>query len=107
MPRKVVLKQDAIRKELFSDHREEYGRFLEEFPDPRTTGRLYGVNTLGSVVGSLAAAWTLLPAFGFARSAWLLGGIVLALGIALPRARARLPGVVLGAIALAIAISQS
>ena len=51
---------------------------LEDHPNPRTTGRLYGLNALGAVAGSLLAAWGMLPLVGFAVSAWLLGLVVLA-----------------------------
>ncbi|MCP3904897.1 MAG: hypothetical protein GY715_14830 [Planctomycetes bacterium] len=54
---------------------------LEEFPEPRQTGRLYGINTLGSVLGSIAAAWLLLPWLGFARCAWLIGAAMIVLAL--------------------------
>jgi predicted membrane-bound spermidine synthase len=46
--------------------------------DAGSTGRLYGLNTLGCVLGSLGAAWWLLP-WGGAYRAVLLGAGVLAL----------------------------
>ena len=42
---------------------------LEEIRGTRTTGCLYGVNSLGAVVGSVRGAWVLLPSFGVARTA--------------------------------------
>lgn len=50
---------------------------LEDHHEPRMTGQLYGLNALGSVAGSLVAAWGMLPLFGFAMSAWILGVAVL------------------------------
>ena len=71
---------------------------LEAFPRPAAVGRLYALNTLGAVVGSLLAAWQLLPALGFARSAWLLGGVLIALALWVSTPRVRwAAGVVAGA----------
>ncbi|MHC5115196.1 MAG: spermidine synthase [Planctomycetota bacterium] len=76
---------------------------LEEFPEPRMTGRLYGVNTIGSVVGSIAAAWLLLPWLGFARASWLIGSAIIILAVpALGRAP-RVVAVSAGLLALAAA----
>ena len=47
----------------------------------RGWARLYAINTLGAIVGAVAAAWVLLPTLGFARTAWLVGGGVVALGL--------------------------
>jgi len=74
--------------------------FLDEFPEPGATGRLYGLNTLGSVAGSLLAAWGLLPHLGFARSAWALALLVLAASAALHAPRRRWIVALLGAAAL-------
>jgi spermidine synthase len=57
---------------------------LDEQPGPAAQGRLYAVNTAGAIVGSLGAAWLLLPGLGFARTAW-------AAGLALARGRRALP----------------
>lgn len=80
---------------------------LEEFRDPAQAGRLYGLNTLGSVLGALAAAWLTLPALGFARSSWLFGILVLLLCLLLCRWRGRLITAVCGAAALLVAINLS
>jgi spermidine synthase len=53
------------------------------------TGRLYGLNTLGSVAGSLLTAWALLPALGFARSAWVLALLVGAVAFAIQAPKRR------------------
>jgi spermidine synthase len=62
---------------------------LREHTEPHAWGRLYALNTLGAMTGSLLAAWVLLPATGFARTAWLLGAAVLVVGVAMLRGRAR------------------
>jgi predicted membrane-bound spermidine synthase len=78
--------------------------FLESHPEPRASGRLYALNTTGSVAGSLLAAWVLLPVLGFARTAWALG--LLVLGVALVRAGPgmRVAGAAIGALALGLAV---
>ncbi|MBX3166183.1 MAG: fused MFS/spermidine synthase [Candidatus Eremiobacteraeota bacterium] len=45
--------------------------------------RLYTVNTMGAVLGSLAAGWVLLPALGFVATAWLVGVVIGLVGLAL------------------------
>jgi len=67
---------------------------------PADCARCYVVNTLGAVVGSLGAAWVLLPALGFARTAWLTGFLLVATAATLRR---RPLWLVAGALALAIA----
>ncbi len=47
----------------------------------RVLGTLYAVNTAGAVAGTLAAGFMLLPAIGLSRTAFLAGGISLALGL--------------------------
>jgi spermidine synthase len=81
--------------------------YLDAYPQPERAGRLYGLNTLGAVAGSLSAAWLLLPLLGFARSAWLIGGLVLALAFLLGERRSRIAGVLAGAASLAVAVSQT
>jgi len=80
---------------------------LEDYPDPRTTGWLYGMNSLGAVLGSVLGAWVLLPNLGVARASWLLGGLVLLLSLLASRPRRRWIPVVAGAIALFIAASNT
>ena len=82
---------------------------LEDYPDPRTTGRLYGLNALGSVLGSLCAAWGLLPALGSSRSAWALGVLLLAVAFCLvaPRRRAALVAIGLASLAFAASLTSS
>ena len=80
---------------------------LEEYREPRHCGWLYGINTAGSVLGSLLAAWILLPWLGFARACWLLGAAVVVLAAAAQRGRARWLGAVVGAGGLAFAVTQT
>jgi spermidine synthase len=81
--------------------------FLETHPNPAATGRLYGLNTLGSVAGSLITAWGLLPWIGAARSTWVLGLLVLGAAALLYKPRARIGVAVVGAATLAVAIAFS
>ena len=78
---------------------------LAEFGDPERCGWLYGSNTLGAVFGSLFAAWVLLPWLGFARSAWLMGLLIVVLGVALSAPRVRIGAVLSGGLALAVAMT--
>jgi spermidine synthase len=57
---------------------------------PAEAGRLYAVNTLGAVLGSLSAAWFWLPAAGSTATAWVAGALLLLCALLLggPRARA-------------------
>jgi len=56
---------------------------------PNNSGRIYAANTFGAVVGSLVAAWILLPNLGFAKTAWGIGIAVVGVSIAFAGARAR------------------
>jgi spermidine synthase len=46
----------------------------------RVLGTLYAVNTAGAVAGTLAAGFVFLPAIGLSRTAFVAGGISIALG---------------------------
>ncbi|MCB1681419.1 MAG: fused MFS/spermidine synthase [Alphaproteobacteria bacterium] len=46
-------------------------------------GILYGVNTISSVLGSIMAAWVLLPSIGFTRTSWIIGVAVASIGLIL------------------------
>jgi spermidine synthase len=83
--------------------------YLEEYPEPGMTGRLYGLNTLGSVAGALLTAWVLLPALGFARSAWVLALLVgaVAFVIQAPQRRGLVAGAAGAALLFAAALSSS
>jgi predicted membrane-bound spermidine synthase len=54
---------------------------LDEQKSSRQTGVLYALNTLGAILGAIIAAWVLLPAIGFARTAWIAGVLVLGAGL--------------------------
>jgi predicted membrane-bound spermidine synthase len=77
---------------------------LEEFSDPAVTGRLYGVNTVGSVAGSLLAAWLLLPNLGFARTSWSLGVGLVVIALAIGTRHLRQLATVASGAALTLAI---
>jgi len=77
---------------------------LDEQDSARKWGTLYAVNTLAAIAGALGAAWLLLPAIGFARTAWLTGALVTATGVLLSPAQKRLAWSVLGVAGLSIAV---
>ena len=78
---------------------------LDARSEPARVGRLYAINTLGAVLGSLLAAWLLLPTLGFARSCWTLGiGTVL---VALALSPRRAPLAIAAATSLALAMGTT
>ena len=50
---------------------------------PGRFGLVYAVNTLGSVVGSLAAGFLFIPAFGIQPTLWIVSGALIACAVAL------------------------
>lgn len=72
---------------------------------PRRWGMLYSINTFGSILGAVGAAWLLLPTIGATRTAWLAGVLVAGAGVLIAPAsrRAALAGVM--AIGLLITIT--
>lgn len=76
---------------------------LQQHADPRSVARLYAVNTIGAVAGSLAAAWLALPAVGFARTSWLAALVLAGAATFAARPAARIK--VLGAVAIAVLIA--
>lgn len=79
-------------------------RLLDERDGTVAWGRLYATNTAGSVLGSLLAAWVLLPALGFARTAWLLAGWLLAVALLVAEKAARRRALWVGLPALLAAV---
>ena len=77
---------------------------LKDHVAPASWGRLYAVNTMGAVAGSLTTAWLLLPTLGFARAAWLLGSVVVVAALFVPTFTLSPRRVAPGIIALFIAI---
>lgn len=71
---------------------------LERRREPSETGRIYGANTFGAVIGALMAAWLLLPSIGFAKTAWLAGALIAGGGIYVAHRSQR---VIVGGIAIA------
>ncbi|HWB78772.1 MAG TPA: hypothetical protein VG755_27610, partial [Nannocystaceae bacterium] len=76
---------------------------LQQFSDPRSVARLYAVNTVGAVVGSLLAAWLLLPAIGFARTSWLAAVALAGAAVFASPAHARMK--VVGTVAAAMLLA--
>jgi spermidine synthase len=80
-------------------------RILRAQRDATRWGRLYALNTLGAVAGSLVTAWVLLPHLGFAHTSWLLGGTLVLLGAWIATGRGRVVAVAVGAASFAVAAS--
>lgn len=76
---------------------------LDEQTTPRRWGALYSLNAVCAIVGSVAAGWVLLPTLGFAKTAWIAGVLVAALGVFMlsKQKRGRMAGILLGALAVA------
>jgi spermidine synthase len=56
---------------------------LDRQQTPRVWSTLYALNTLGCVLGSLLAAWLILPLIGSERAAWLFGALPCVVAIAI------------------------
>lgn len=56
---------------------------MDDQRSSRSVGKLYAVNTLAAIVGSVGSAWILLPTIGFVKTAWLAGVLVLFAGLSL------------------------
>jgi len=83
---------------------------LEQWRERGGAGWLYGANTAGCVLGSLAATFVLLPALGFARSAWCVGaGVALLAALVRPGwlGRAGVLAAAAGALAFAVTRTES
>ncbi len=50
---------------------------LDEVEKPRDWARLYGINTIGAVFGSLAAGWVFMSLLGPVKSSWLIAGLLI------------------------------
>lgn len=77
---------------------------LDDFRDSYQLGKLYAVNMLAAILGSLMTAWLLLPHIGFAKSAWIAGIMVIIAGALILPVIKRVLWCGLAAIALFIAI---
>lgn len=77
---------------------------LDAAKDARAAARIYAVNTLGAVVGAIGGVWLLLPTLGAARSAWVVGALLVVVAAALAPMRRRVVLVACGAAALGVAI---
>jgi len=76
---------------------------IDDTDNARRWGILYTLNTLAAIVGSISAAWILLPSIGFARTAWLAGALVAISGIIASPSRKRVALIVLSLAALVTA----
>lgn len=87
---------------LFSEWRGEPGR---------QAGRLYAVNTLGGIVGSLAAGFVLIPLVGVSRTATIAGAVNVANAVVIlalqRRARDASAAVAVAAVALLVPFAAS
>jgi spermidine synthase len=80
----------------------------EAVRDPRRVAHLYGINTLGAVVGALATAWIALPAIGFVWTLIVTGLLTVVVALIIAENRVRVPIVLAtcGAMACAIAFDD-
>jgi spermidine synthase len=76
---------------------------LDRERDPGEVGVLYGLNTMGAVVGSLSAGWLLLPVGGAVKAAWLASGLLLAAALPFLDGRGRVLVLGSGSVGLALA----
>lgn len=58
---------------------------LAASPEPAAVGRLYALNTLGCVTGSIATAWIFLPSIGAYRTIALAAGLLVVVGALVTR----------------------
>jgi spermidine synthase len=77
---------------------------LEEQRSPGRWGQLYAVNTLGAIVGSIGAAWMLLPGVGATATAWIAGAVLVVVATGASTGRVRQTVLVAGAVALGLAM---
>lgn len=76
---------------------------LESVGAAHEVGRLYAVNTAAAVVGSLAAAWMLLPTIGASHTAWVAALALAAAAWTILEPRRRIAPLVSVAVALVVA----
>ena len=76
---------------------------LDEQNNTTHWSKLYALNAFAAIAGAILAAWVLLPAIGFARTAWLVGILVTIMGLYLCPRQKQVQFAVLGIGALAIA----
>ncbi len=82
--------------------------YLDRAAHAAEAGRIYAINTLGAVAGSLLASWVLIPNLGAARSSWLIGVFLIAVTLAaVPLPRLRIALSLAGLAAIAVAVTQT
>ena len=77
---------------------------LDDQHTPKRLGKIYALNTVFAVGGAVGAAWILLPTIGFARTSWLAGALVAAVGLLLVQRRRRILWGALTVVALLVAV---
>ena len=77
---------------------------LDKQRSSRVIGKLYTVNTIAAVVGSIGAAWLLLPTLGFVKTSWIAGTLVVVTGMSMASGSKRIAGAILGIMALLVAV---
>ncbi len=80
-------------------------RLMDEQNTPQDWSRLYALNSLCGVAGSLAAGWLLLPTIGFVAAAWLAGSLIALSGIILLQGRVRQVFALFAVAALVLAVT--
>ncbi len=81
-------------------------RILDQLNSPRQWALMYGINTIGAVVGSISAAWIFLQTIGSSQTAWLAGSLLVIFGVFYSRENNQrfIISSILGILSLAIAI---
>ncbi len=77
---------------------------LERQRSAQAWGKLYSLNTLGAIAGSLAGAWLLLPNLGLAKTSWAIGLLLGVISVASFKGRSRLFSLLACALALVVAM---
>ena len=54
---------------------------LDDAGSPAEWSHLYGLNTLGALIGSLGTAWVILPTLGLTKTSWFAGLLLLGLSL--------------------------
>ncbi len=61
---------------------------LDEAKTPRAWSRIYAMNTVGAVLGSLSAGWVFMMLLGPTKTSWIAGFVLAAAGISLVKSQA-------------------
>ncbi len=77
---------------------------LDTTEHPRQWGVLYGINTIGAILGATLTAWVLLPTIGFIHAAWFAGALVCTMAIVGMSNLSRIPAIAIGVVCLLVAM---